>query len=75
MEAWHRDETPDRPAAAPPTLVVHGDLDVVIPPANAKALAALWPGAKAEILAGCGHALMAQEPRRIADLIAALVDD
>src|ERR1700733_1762309 len=62
MEAWHRDGLPDRPAAAPPTLVVHGDLDAVLPPANAKALAALWPGAKVEILAGCGPALMAQEP-------------
>ena len=60
---------------AAPALVAHGDLDAVIPPANAKALAARWPGARVEVLAGCGHALMAQEPRRIADLIAALADD
>jgi pimeloyl-ACP methyl ester carboxylesterase len=76
MEAWHRDGRADRGAgAAPPALVAHGDLDAVIPPANAKALAARWPGARVEVLAGCGHALMAQEPRRIADLIAALADD
>jgi pimeloyl-ACP methyl ester carboxylesterase len=75
MDAWHRDGPPDRGAGtALPTLVAHGDLDVVIPLANAKALATRWPGAGVEVLAGCGHALMAQEPLRVADLIAALAD-
>jgi pimeloyl-ACP methyl ester carboxylesterase len=56
-------------AEPPPTLIVHGDRDVVIPPANARALAGRWPGARVELFAGCGHALMAQEPQRIAELI------
>ena len=74
MARWHRDERPVRPAPAesPPTLVAHGDLDVVIPAANAAALAAHWPGAQVEILPGCAHALMAQEPQRAAGLIRAL---
>jgi 3-oxoadipate enol-lactonase len=74
MARWHRDERPSQPAPAkpPPTLVVHGDLDAVIPPANAAALASHWPGAQVEILPGCAHALMAQEPQRTADLIRAL---
>jgi pimeloyl-ACP methyl ester carboxylesterase len=75
MARWHRDERPSQPAPAepPPTLVAHGDLDAVIPAANAAALASHWPNAQVEILPGCAHALMAQEPSRLAALIRALV--
>ncbi len=70
MEAWHREPTATEAPRAPlPVLVAHGDQDEVIPPANAKALAARWPGARVELFKGCGHAVMAQEPRRVADLI------
>ncbi len=76
MDAWHRDGPP---AAAGdgdfPVVVAHGDLDEVIPPANAAALAAHFPGARMEAFPGCGHALMAQEPQRLAELIAALDRD
>jgi len=70
MDAWHRQEPPrlDR-GGSPPTLIVHGDLDAVIPVANTKPLAARWPGAQVEILPGCGHALMAQEPQRAVESI------
>jgi len=50
-------------------LVVHGSEDVVIPPANTDALAAHWPGARVEPIAGGGHAFMAQGPERLADLM------
>jgi pimeloyl-ACP methyl ester carboxylesterase len=71
MARRHRDERPTQPTPAdpPPTLIVHGDLDAVIPAANAAALAANWPGAQVEILPGCAHALMAQEPERVAALV------
>lgn len=71
MEAWHRDPLPAG-GAAPPTLIFHGDRDEVIPVANAALLAARWPGAEVEIVAGGGHAVMAQEPRRIAAAIGEL---
>jgi len=61
---------PAAPASAIPVLVAHGAEDVVIPPANADALAARWSGAQVERFAGCGHAFMAQEPARLAELIA-----
>ncbi len=65
MEAWHREERP--PLAEPrPTLVLHGREDRVIPAANAEPLAARWGGAEREVLAGCGHALMAQGPAGVA---------
>jgi pimeloyl-ACP methyl ester carboxylesterase len=74
MASWHRDGPVSLLAAAqaPPTLVAHGDLDVVIPAANAAVLGARWPDAQVEILSGCAHGLMAQEPQRLADLIRSL---
>jgi pimeloyl-ACP methyl ester carboxylesterase len=70
MEAWHREERPRAgETAIPPTFVLHGAEDVVIPAANAERLAARWTGAAVEVFAGCGHALMAQEPQRIAAAI------
>ena len=77
MLAWHAGETPPAPGppplapAPPPVLIAHGDQDRVIPPANADALAARWPGARVERFADGGHAFMAQEPARVAELIAA----
>jgi pimeloyl-ACP methyl ester carboxylesterase len=73
MAAWHKGE--DVGAASPetpPTLVVHGGEDVVIPAANAVLLAARWPGARVELVEGAAHAVMAQEPQRVADAIAEL---
>jgi pimeloyl-ACP methyl ester carboxylesterase len=70
LRAWQT-ERPSPPGAdAPPMLALCGDEDVVIPPQNSDALAALWPGGRVEHLAGGGHAFMAQEPARVARLIA-----
>jgi pimeloyl-ACP methyl ester carboxylesterase len=74
MESWHRTEQRDLAGESPPTLIAHGDLDAVVPAANAAALATSWPGAQVEILAGCAHAVMAQEPESVADLIRALAN-
>ncbi len=71
MEAWHREEPTHPGEGAPATLVLHGAQDVVIPAANATALAALWPAAGVELFEGAGHAVMAQEPQRIAAAIRA----
>jgi pimeloyl-ACP methyl ester carboxylesterase len=75
MVAWHVEEQDPPGDGAPPVLVAHGDEDVLIPPANADALAARWPGARVERFAGGGHAFMAQEPRRLAQLIADFAGD
>ena len=69
MEAWHATEQAAPGAGVPPTLVLHGTEDVVIPPANAGALAERWPGAKVELFEGGAHAVMAQDPRRVAAAI------
>jgi pimeloyl-ACP methyl ester carboxylesterase len=70
MAAWHRAHRPP-PPERPPTVVVHGVEDVVIPVANATLLGERWGAARVERLQGCGHAAMAQEPERVAALIAA----
>ncbi len=67
MVAWHAEEQ-ERPQASPPTLVLHGEEDAVIPAANAAPLAARW-GAEVELVAGGGHAFMAQEPERLSALL------
>ncbi|HEX6665740.1 MAG TPA: alpha/beta hydrolase [Solirubrobacterales bacterium] len=67
MEAWHQRQQPLD--VAMPVTVIHGELDEVIPAANAELLGARLPGARVEVLEGCGHALMAQEPARVAAAI------
>jgi 3-oxoadipate enol-lactonase len=68
MAAWHAEAQPPPDGEAPPTLVLHGEEDLVIPAANAKLLAARWD-AEVELFAGVGHGLMAQEPERLAALL------
>jgi pimeloyl-ACP methyl ester carboxylesterase len=55
-------------------LAICGSEDVVIPPQNADALAARWPGTHVERIAGGGHAFMAQQPKRVAQLIVDFVN-
>ena len=49
-----------------PTLVLHGDADVVIPLASGRALAGLIPGARLIVYPGAGHVPMEQIPDRSA---------
>jgi pimeloyl-ACP methyl ester carboxylesterase len=50
------------PQIEAPTLVVHGDRDVIIPVENAYILAERIPGAKLHIVEGAGHGYPAQDP-------------
>jgi 3-oxoadipate enol-lactonase len=52
-----------------PTLVITGDRDRLVPPANSRRLAALIPGARLVELAGAGHVFPVERPR---ETIAAL---
>jgi pimeloyl-ACP methyl ester carboxylesterase len=70
LGAWHA-EAPELPGSgSPPVFVLCGSEDVVIPPQNSELLAAFWPGARSERFAGTGHAFIAQQPDRVAELIA-----
>lgn len=48
---------PSWPGAAIPTVVLHGDLDAVVPLDNATAYLQAVPGARLEVLPGLGHAV------------------
>lgn len=69
MKIWHATKQPRPATSAPPVLIACGSEDIVIPPANSDRLAARWPGCRVECFEGGGHAFMAQEPKRLADLI------
>jgi pimeloyl-ACP methyl ester carboxylesterase len=67
--AWHDEAQPLPGVGSPPVLAICGSEDVVVPPQNADALAARWPGTRVERIAGGGHAFMAQQPERVAALM------
>ena len=57
-----------------PALVVHGELDRVVPVANGRLLAARVPSAELVLLPGCGHAPMLEEPGPFGALVCAFLD-
>jgi 3-oxoadipate enol-lactonase len=52
-----------------PTLVVHGTADRLVPPANARILAAAIPGARLELIGGAGHIFFTDAPERSAKVL------
>ena len=52
-----------------PTLVLHGDQDVVVAPANGQLLADRIPGARLVVLEGHGHLPYWEDPDRVAEEI------
>jgi pimeloyl-ACP methyl ester carboxylesterase len=70
LAAWGAEDALPPQAGSPlPVLAVCGGDDIVIPPANSDRLADRWPGCRVERFEGGGHAFMAQEPERLANLI------
>lgn len=61
-----------RPALARigcPTLVVAAELDATFPLPHSRALADAVPGARLEIVSGSGHALVAEQPGRLLEIL------
>ncbi|HEY8816106.1 MAG TPA: alpha/beta hydrolase [Candidatus Dormibacteraeota bacterium] len=73
--AWSAKGLARPDAGSPPVLAVCGSEDAVIRPENTDRLAARWPNCRAECFEGDGHALQAQEPERLAALIASFLDE
>jgi pimeloyl-ACP methyl ester carboxylesterase len=49
------------PRVKAPTLVVHGDLDRLVPPANGRVVAQRIPGARFELISKAGHMLVTDQ--------------
>jgi 3-oxoadipate enol-lactonase len=52
-----------------PTLVIHGDIDPLVPPENGRMLSERIPGAQFVLLEGCGHMPHLEQPVETAQLI------
>ncbi|QEC49091.1 alpha/beta fold hydrolase [Baekduia soli] len=71
MQAIFGHDTSARlPGLRVPTLVVHGDEDIMLPVANGRLIAGLIPGARYEELPGVGHLFWWEQPQRSAELVA-----
>ena len=56
-------------SVAAPTLVLHGDGDVVVDPRNGELLARLLPHASLEVFPGTGHLFFWQQPERFVRVV------
>jgi pimeloyl-ACP methyl ester carboxylesterase len=68
------DVTSDLKQIDQPVLVLHGDMDQIVPLEAAKALVAAIPGADLIVLEGCGHVPTLTQPKSVADAIRALLE-
>jgi pimeloyl-ACP methyl ester carboxylesterase len=76
LKTWGGVEPPAREDGSPlPVLAACGTEDAVIQPENTNRLATRWPGCRVEYFESCGHAFMAQEPERLAELITSFLRD
>jgi 3-oxoadipate enol-lactonase len=57
------------PQITAPTLIVHGDRDVLVPVENAYVLAERIPGATLHIVPGAGHGYPAQDPGQVHQVV------
>ena len=62
------------PALDVPTLVVHGELDRLVPPANGELLAKTVPGAELEVVAGANHVLTTDKAAEVNALLLGWLD-
>jgi len=61
------------PALGAPTLVQHGDEDVVVDPRNADLLVELLPDGRLERYRGCGHLFFWEEPERFVSAVSSFL--
>jgi len=69
------DMTEDLPKIRVPTLVLSGSADVIAPPAQARRIAELIPGARLEVFKGAGHMLMLERTDEVDALVTEFARD
>lgn len=59
----------------PPTLIVWGDKDAIVPRSDQETIAAAIPDSRLVLYPGAGHALYCEEPARFASDVTAFIED
>lgn len=67
------DITPDLKRITQPALVIHGDMDKIVPLESGRALAAALRDTEFQVLEGCGHVPTLTQPKRVADAMRAFL--
>ncbi|WP_254711548.1 alpha/beta fold hydrolase [Streptomyces sp. TRM64462] len=75
FETYLRSPFLDLTAVRSPLLVLSGEKDSAARPEDGRALAAGTPGARFELLAGCRHFPMVEDPERVARLVSGFLCD
>jgi 3-oxoadipate enol-lactonase len=57
------------PGITAPTLVLHGELDRLVPPANGKTIAERIPGAELVLVPDANHVLMTDQPEQVGKVL------
>jgi pimeloyl-ACP methyl ester carboxylesterase len=57
-----------------PTLVVHGELDALVPPENGRIIAGRIPGAELVTIPNANHVLMTDQPEHVSKVLLAWLD-
>jgi pimeloyl-ACP methyl ester carboxylesterase len=68
---WQDDDVPaiDKRGIMQPTLIIHGNEDVIVPIESSRALAELIPGSELVELSGCGHVPTMTRPSEVYEAI------
>lgn len=69
VKRWGHQRPSGAPVFSGPVLVVHGDSDRMVPPANADALRHRFASAQVRVFPDSGHGVVSQNRRAVADLI------
>ena len=76
LESFYGTDLSDRlPELSMPTVVIHGEQDVLRTSDAARAMAAAIPNCKLELLPGVGHVPTLTRPKEIADIIERLASE
>ena len=67
------DVTSDLKRITQPVLVIHGDMDKIVPLESGRALAAALPDSEFQVLEGCGHVPTLTQPKKVADAVRAFL--
>jgi pimeloyl-ACP methyl ester carboxylesterase len=57
-----------------PTLVVHGELDALVPPENGRIIADRIPGAELVMIPNANHVLMTDQPEHVSEVLLEWLD-